>query len=147
MNDQDTLVMLSNLRDRIISKVQRILYVLRGTVAAEKGAIEITFRDGYTVFLDAASDGETLAVKPFAWIDRFTEPLSLENRKFVEQSGKWTAFDVSGQPPYSHLIAEPVREVTPIRTPDNKVKGATIRSANGTINVEVEADEVFVDVI
>jgi len=146
MRDQDILA-LSELPGRVIRKVQRILYVLRGTITAESGPIEITFTDGLTVLLDAAPDGEALAVKPSAWTDHFAEPLSVENRKFVERSGKWTAFDVSGQPPYSDLITEEVGEVIPVGTLGNKIKGVTIKTTHCTVHVEVEADEVSVDVV
>jgi hypothetical protein len=146
MKDQDILTVLFELPGHFICKVQRILYVLKGEVAAENGPIEITFTGGPTVLLDAAPDGEALAVRPSAWTDPFADPLSVENREFVERSGKWTAFDVSEQVPYSHLIAEQVSEVIPVRTLDNKIKGATIKTAHCAIHVEIEADEVSVDV-
>jgi hypothetical protein len=88
-----------------------------------------------------------LAVRASPWTDHFAEPLSVENRKFVERSGKWTAFGVSEQLPYSHLVAEQVGEVIPVKTLDNKIKGATIKTAHCAIHVEIEADEVSVDVV
>jgi len=72
----------------VIQKVQRILYVYRGSVASEKGPIEIAFSDGYAVLLDAGPHGEALAVKSHAWIDYFAEPLSAEERQFIDRSGK-----------------------------------------------------------
>jgi hypothetical protein len=147
MKDQDILAVLSELPGHVIAKVQRILYVLRGTVTAENGPVEITFTDGLTVLMDAAPDGEALTVKSSAWTDYFAEPTSTENREFVERSGKWTAFDVSEQLPYSLLVTEEVGEVISVRTLDNRVKGATIKTAHCAIHIEIEADEVSVDVI
>jgi hypothetical protein len=39
-----------------------------------------------------------------------------------------------------------VEEVLIIRTPDSKVTGAALKTANCVVQVEIEADEVSIDV-
>lgn len=131
---------------RSIQRIRRIMYVFRGKITAETGPVEFTFRDRNVLLLDAAPDGEALAVKDSVWIDYFTEPLSTENMEFIERSGKWTSFDVSDRAPYSSVIDQIIDEVTAIRTPDNKITGTIIKTASNAMRVEVEADEISVDI-
>lgn len=77
-----------------ITRVRRVQYVYRGVPDTDFGPFELTF-GARVVLLDNASDGEELRVRTEPWEDPFVEPLSEENRAFVETSGKWTAFDVS----------------------------------------------------
>jgi hypothetical protein len=97
--------------------------------------------------LDAGPDGESLAIRRSRWKDPFAEPLSLENRAFVERSGKWTAFDVSNDPLYRELVGQAVSSVEPLLTQTGKVKGATLFTSGGALRSEVEADDLKVDVI
>jgi hypothetical protein len=147
MKDQDAVNLLSDLPGKSIRTIRRIMYVVQGTVTTEAGPIEITFADDMALLLDAAGDGEALEVRLSAWADPFAEPLSPENKIFVEHSGKWTAFDVSGQLPYSRLIAQQVREVTFAGTSNSKIRGVTIKAARSAIRVDIEADEVFAEVM
>jgi hypothetical protein len=146
MRDEDTFELLSSLQGRVVKQIRKVRYTLRGKVTSDAGPIEITFTDDSIVLLDAGPDGEALAVKLTAWVDYFAEPLSIENRRFVEQSGKWAAFDVSDQEPYSRFIKERVGQVIPIRTVENKIKGVTLATAQCSFRVEIEADEVSVDI-
>jgi hypothetical protein len=116
MKDGEKSKLLSSLQGSVIQRIQRIRYVFKGNVTSDEGPIEISFADGSIVWLDAGPDGEALRIMTAAWIDYFAEPLSIENRKFVEQSGKWTAFDVSAENPYSRFIGERIVQVIPIRT-------------------------------
>jgi hypothetical protein len=146
MKEGDEFNLLSSLEGRVACRIRRIRYVVRGEVMPDTGPIEFSFTDGSIVLLDAGPDGEALAVRAAAWIDHFAEPLSIENRQFVEQSGKWTAFDVSAQKPYSRLIGEQIGQVIPIRTLENKIKGVALTTRESTVRVEIEADEVTVDI-
>jgi hypothetical protein len=131
---------------RVLSAVRRIWYVLDGDITSNARPIELTFRDGSTVGLDAGSDGEKLAVRNTPWQDPFREPLTRKNHDYVEKSGKWTAFDVSSKFPYDRLIGLPVVAVEPLVTPSGKIYGATMRTVAGAIRAEVAADELWVDV-
>jgi hypothetical protein len=131
---------------KVIAGIRRIRYVVGGQVISPRGAIELTFNEGSTVTLDAGPDGEAMAVRDSRWTDPFEEPLSRANRAFVEQSGKWTAFDVSTEPPYRELIGQTVDRVEPLLSPSGKVRGATIFTPAGTVHIEVEADDLSVRV-
>jgi hypothetical protein len=97
--------------------------------------------------MDSGSDGESLLVELQAWLEVFAEEgLSAENREFIERSGKWTAFDVSGEPEYLSLIGAQVEQVLPIRIPDGKIVGAVIETSGGKVRAEVEADDLYVAV-
>jgi hypothetical protein len=120
--------------------------VFAGNTASDRGPIELTFSDSSTALFDVGPDGEALRFEEARWRDPFTEPLSSENREFVERSGKWTAFDVSGQPPYAALVGQAVLDVQPILTPGGKITGAAMTTYACTIRVVTGADDVVVTV-
>jgi hypothetical protein len=146
MNDEEAAKLLSSLQGQVIHWIRRIRYMFRGDVTSDAGPIEIGFADDSIVLLDAGPDGEALSVKAAGWIDHFAEPLSIENRQFVEQSGKWTAFDVSVEEPYSRFIGERIVQVILVRALENKIKGVALATPRSTIRVEIEADELSVDI-
>jgi hypothetical protein len=122
--------------------------VFAGNTEADRGPIELTFSDGSTVLFDVGTDGEALRLGETPWRDPFKEPLSPENRTFVDKSGKWTPFDVSGQPPYHALVGQSVLDVRLVVTPGGKITGAALTTRAGTIRVVTRgADEVFVDLV
>lgn len=127
--------------------IRRIWYVLEGKVVSSRGALELTFKDGRAATLDVGPDGEALSVIGSRWEDPFTEPLSEENRAFVERSGKWTAFDVSTEPPYRELVGHTVERVEPLLTSTGKIRGATLFTSTGALRTEVQADDLTVDVV
>lgn len=130
-----------------IAAVRRVWYVLRTDVRDSVGAIEFAFADGSAVVLDAGPDGEALAVSAGRWVDHFAPPLSPENERYVEASGKWTAFDVSDQAPYSDLVGVIVEYVEPHLNPEGKLIGATIHAGTSVVRAEVAGDEIAVDVV
>jgi hypothetical protein len=143
VTDELTLARLAALRDRTVNRIRRIRYLAGGQVTTENGPIELTLADGHAVWLDAGPDGEALAVEAGAWPDPFAPPLSPENEEFVARSGKWTAFDVSGDPPYERLVGSRVTAVAPVRT-DGKVTGSRIVTTAGSLYIEVAGDELTV---
>ncbi len=137
---------LSGLRGRVIRGIRRIMYEVGGEVISEAGPIELTFADDCLVLLDGGSDGESLLIKHSQWVDPFSEPLSVENRKYVAKSGKWTSFDVSKRTPYIGLVGERILGITPVGTPDRKVTGIIITTDHCVLRVENVADEIQVDI-
>jgi hypothetical protein len=107
--------------------------------------LELTFDDATALLLDGGSDGESLTADQEAWIDPFQEPLSEENEKFVRESGKWTAFDVSDRLPYRRFVGSQLRSVQPITQQSGKLVGARLVFDVGMISVRVSADELLVD--
>lgn len=124
---------------------RRVHYVFNGRPDTDFGPVELTI--GEQVFLfDNAPDGESLRIIEHPWHDPFREPLSEENKEFVERSGKWTAFDVSTLGPWAKLIGEPLADVEPITNEDGKMTGILLRTTHGgLIRLGVMADELFLD--
>lgn len=127
--------------------VQRVRYVFRGKVDSENGPIQFRFDSNEVRCFDAGPDGEALAVATSPWADPFNEPLSEENRRFIDSSGKWAEFDVSTEAPYSASIGRQLVAHAPIRTADGKLVGLVLDFGGGSITLETHgADELFVTV-
>jgi hypothetical protein len=119
-------------------------YVLEGFVTDDDGPLQVHFDSGALLRFDAGADGEMLRVDTIPWVDPFAEPLSGENREYVEQSGKWAEFDVSEEPPYSSLIGGTVDQVRLITLTDEKLVGiifsigsTELRASTGADNLQV----------
>jgi hypothetical protein len=128
-----------------ITRVRRVHYAYRGVPDTDFGPLELTFGDR-VVLLDNAADGETLRVRTEAWEDPFAGPLSVENRAFVEESGKWTVFDVSAQGAFATFIGDVLVGVEPVLAESGKVTGMILRTGGGgVVRVDAEADELFIN--
>jgi len=128
-----------------IRRVRRIHYVYNGRPDTDFGPVELTIGERSFLFENGA-DGESLRVTETAWADPFAEPLSTENREFVERSGKWTAFDVSTVGRWAKLIGEPLSDVEAITDDGGKTTGVVLRTEHGgVLRLGVMADELFVD--
>ena len=128
-----------------IRRVRRIHYVHDGQADTDFGPVELTI--GQRVFLfDNESDGDSLRVTEAAWVDPFSEPLSPENRQFVREHGKWTAFDQSTEDDWARFIGDPLRDVETVTNDVGKTIGIILRTERGgVLRLGVLADELFVD--
>ncbi|WP_431874717.1 hypothetical protein [Amycolatopsis sacchari] len=135
-----------NLRGKNVTLLRRILYVFQGEITDQNGPLELTCDDDTVLWFDAAANGEDLKVETGRWRDPFTGEQTVENREFIEASGKWTAFDVSAAPPFSGLIGQRIHDTTPIKNPEERVVGVVIRFTGAGLRVEAVADELWVDV-
>jgi hypothetical protein len=111
----------------------------RGEVQ-EGGFVELTFASGGGLLLDTASDW-TLTAQPGPWLDPFTEPLSDEDREFVDEHGRWTAVDESGG------CAEPligaVIEAAPLAYNDvGEADGVQLVTERAVLNVVQQGGEL-----
>lgn len=137
---------LVNILTSAIVGVRRICYVRPdGSFDLGEGPIEFTFDEDRTIRLESGADGESLRVWVGRWIDPFGEPMTEENRRFVEQSGKWTAFEVSHEDPYRRLVGQKVRDLT-LLLRSNKVVGVEVILDAALVRAEVHADELMVTV-
>lgn len=128
-----------------IARVRRINYVEpAGRYNASEGPVEFAFDGGYSLRLESGADGESLRVCADEWTDQFVEPLSPENREFVETSGRWSAFDVSELEGYKLLIGQRVEDVS-LMTRMSKVVGVQLTIGPVILTAEVGADELLVD--
>lgn len=72
--------------------------------------------------------------------------MSEENRAFVEESGKWAAFDVSAVGAFETFIGDVLGSVEPVLAGSGKVTRIILRTRReGVVRVDVEADELFVN--
>jgi hypothetical protein len=138
-------VPLINLVGQVVISIRRIFYEVRGVANRSNGPIEFAFRDGGYLELDAGADGYTIAAFPERWHDPFSGLLTAENAAFVEESGKWTAFDVSDEAPYAALIGRAIGHLESVRDEDEKLTGVEISFETATIRAIVGADELLVE--
>lgn len=128
-----------------VRRVRRVHYVYAGHADTDFGPVELTVGERTFVF-DAGADGEALRISEGPWVDPFAEPLSEENRRFVEESGKWAAFDMSPTPTWAAFVGKPLCEATALADTTGKVVGIILRIGDGgLVRLGVMADELFVD--
>lgn len=130
---------------RTVVGIRRVLFEFNGHLDRDRGPIELSFGGGAVLFMDAASDGESLSLSTEPWADPFAGPLSAENAEFVRRSGKWSAIDVGGEPAIARLLGEQVIHVTPISNVDHRPVGAVLRIGRYDLRVEVVADDLYVE--
>ena len=136
---------LTNAVGATVQCVRRVHYVFNGRPDTDFGPVEVTI-GGQGFLFDGAPDGGALRIAEQAWEDPFSEPLSEENQEFVENSGQWTAFDVSTVGLWAKLIGEPLADVETITNEDGKTTGISLRTTHGgLVRFGVMADELFLD--
>ncbi|MFE7796521.1 hypothetical protein [Nocardia sp. NPDC057440] len=129
---------------RRITAVRRVFYVHGEDVDRSEGPIELTFDEGTVLLFDAGSDGEELRVVPAAWRDPFAGLTEPEYIEYVAESGKYTAFDVGSEYPYSQLVGSRVAAVAESRLHDERLRAAVLEVSGFTLAVETVADELLV---
>src|SRR4051812_33569970 len=96
---------LTQVVDHQLLCVRRIFFTHAGKVERGSGPLELRFKDAGTLLFDVGPDGETLVVRDGPWQDPFEPgPLSLENRAWIAEHGKWTSFDVSDELAYNAFV-------------------------------------------
>ena len=105
------------------------------------GAIELTFSDGSVVMCDAAADW-TLEFYDKAWVDPFPEPLSESDRDYLDRYGRWSAFDVTDQMPYSRLVGQRVLQTIPHLNDLLEMTGLLIRTDAADLDLQVWGGEL-----
>jgi hypothetical protein len=126
-----------------ITHVARVLYEYRGEVDPGDGALELGL-DGQTLLLDGESDGERLRVSEQPWVDPFEEPLSEENRRFVETHGKWRRVDCSRSDVYSGLLGQVITDACALNNKFGTLAGLRISVPTAGIWFVVDGDESHV---
>lgn len=124
-----------------ISGIRRLHYVYQGEVNASDGAIVLTFADDSVLMCDAAADW-TLEFFGAAWVDPFNEPLSEMDRTYVERYGKWSAYDVTNQAPYSWLVGGTVRQAIPQLNELLELTGLLVRTDEAVLDLQLWAGEL-----
>lgn len=131
---------------QLVTRVRRVFFEVDGGCDRSVGALEISFDDGVSIVFDVAGNGQDISIKPRSWADPFEGKMTAENIEFVRRSGKWTAFDVSVDSPYSSLIGKPLTKQTPIIIEGNGMIGVSMDIGGHTVKAEVVADDLKVDI-
>lgn len=126
---------------REIARIRRLHYVFRDEVNTRDGAIELTVSDGSVVMCDAAADWR-LEFYGAAWVDPFREPLNESDRAYLELFGRWSAFDVTDQMPYSWLAGQKVHQAIPQLNDLLELAGLLIRTDAADLDLQLWADEL-----
>lgn len=127
-----------------LTGIARVLFERHGVLdQSSDGALELEL-NGRTVRLDSASDGEQLRVEEGRWEDPFAEPLSPENRAYVEEAGKWQWVDVSQQERYRDFIHRPITEVRSLKNRFGQICGVRISVDRRSLWFVAEGDECHV---
>ena len=126
-----------------VEAIRRTFYVYQGTVDRDSGWIELTI-DGRAVLFRGHSDGCHLRAIPGHWIDPLEGSLSEENAEFVERHGKFEAFDVSSDLPYSQVIGHTIADMVPLTDLHGQVIGFQLTAADTVLRGWVESDEFYV---
>ncbi|CAN5279023.1 hypothetical protein BH09ACT1_BH09ACT1_26120 [soil metagenome] len=124
-----------------ITRLRRIFYVAQGTIEREKGGLELVTSNGVAILFDSGPDGEAVTAKLKSWVDPFEGELSDENRAWVEEAGKWTAFDVSREADYLLLIGAVIIGAEVRLSEWRNPTGVTLTTSAGRIVANTEWDE------
>ncbi|UGT56128.1 hypothetical protein [Nocardia asteroides] len=146
-NDEYGRTALNAAVDGTIVAVRRMFYVLGDDVDRSEGPIEFTFHDGSTLLLDAGVDGAELRIGAAPWRDPFEPLVDPVNIEYVANSGKYTAFDVTDEPPYDALTGRRVDAVSVLPLPDGRPRAATLYLGEGMVKAESIADELIVTLV
>lgn len=128
-----------------IIRFNRIFYEYQGKIDQSSGELEIVF-ERFTILFGCFSDGQTLAVSEGRWIDSFQEPLSPENRNYVQTHGKWTRFDVSQEPAFSPLIQTELETYRLLENVFGILAGIELCFEGGSVFFAAYCDEEIVDI-
>jgi len=137
---------LGRMEGRVISTITRVRYVSPDGSVSDTGPMELRLSDGSSAVFDVGPDGETLRVDEGPWQDPFQEPLSPDNRAYVQEVGKWTAFDVTDEYPYSALTGQRLEAVAAQENSLGYPERVSFRTQAATVSVAVGADELVVKV-
>ena len=126
-----------------IEALARVLYEYEGHIEGDEGALELVL-DGETFLFEADADGEGLRLREQAWMDPFEEPLSDENRAYVEEYGRWCRVDCSRTKPYVDLCGQKITDACALLNEFGKVGGVRISVSTRSMWFAVQADESYV---
>jgi hypothetical protein len=126
---------------REIKLVRRIHYLFEGETNVSDGAIELTFTDESVLLCDSAADW-TLEFFGAAWVDPFGASLSESDRAYVDHYGRWCAYDVTNQAPYSLLVGGTIRQAIPQFNELLERTGLLVRTDDTVLDLQMWAGEL-----
>jgi hypothetical protein len=93
-----------------------------------------------------AGDGASVVAEEIAWVDPFVEPVSPENREFVDRSGKWEIFDVSADREFSSFLGKLLTVAEVAHDEHGILSRVTLGGEGASVTFFVEDDRGYVDV-
>lgn len=126
-----------------LSHFARVRFEYRGEIGADDGPLEVGI-DGGVVLLEGDGDGESLRVLAEAWKDPFAEPLTDENRRYVDEHGRWRRVDVSNHEDYRALIRGRVAGASLLKNEHGRIGGVRLSISTRDLWFVVEGDECHV---
>jgi hypothetical protein len=129
---------------REVVRLRRVWFTHGGAILGSEGPLEITFDDGATLVLDAGADGEALEITTSPWEDPFAEPSPSQNESWVDDHGKWSAYDVSQDGSYQSFVGSRLIFVSAMRTRRGATCGVRLAFDRGVIDFVVSGDDAYV---
>lgn len=126
-----------------ITSINRVLYCYQGEIEPGDGPLELVL-DGQPILFDAGPDGESLRVRSKSWSDPFGEPLSPENREYVETHGKWQRVNCAHSNNYSDLLGHRVTDARLLANQFGRVAGVRLSASGHDLWFVVHGDESHV---
>src|SRR5690606_36854615 len=125
-----------------------VFFQFGGSLDTARGPLELLTPGHGPILLEAAADGDSLAVRNEQWIDPFEGHMSEENDEWVANYGKWTAVDVANELPWASLLNRTIDEIEVLHenTVDDIVTGTRIHISEAVVSALVRADELVVEV-
>lgn len=140
----DPEAILARMIGRRVVAIEQAFYVFRGAIDQAHCLLQMRLDNGVTVHFWTRADGETVRIVATPWDDPFAEPLSAENRAFVEQSGKWTLFDTSTTPEMAPLRGQRIRQVFLVYDQRGAKRGVQVETGAAVLTYLVSGDEGFI---
>lgn len=128
-----------------VQVIARRFYTLGPEVDDTRGALHLAFSSDRVLNVDTAADW-TLVLADEPWVEPFREPLSDDNRRFIEAGGRWTAHDVSAQEPYRDLVGSRLASYACTTNGYNEWKGLDLRFEDGLLLRAIAGSELAIEV-
>lgn len=127
-----------------VAAIEQAFYVHSNEPDPSDCLLQVRLDDGRVVHFWVGDDGETVRIVAAPWDDPFGEPLSAENRVFVEQSGKWTLVATSTTLEMALLIGRRIHRVFLVRDDRGTLRGVRLAIGGSALTYAVDGDEGFV---
>lgn len=125
-----------------VVEIHLIQYVLpSGEIEDDDVELEIVFQKSSCLLLSSASDGERVHIRREPWVDPYYEPISDENREFIQESGKWSLFLANDHPSFASVIGKRINNVEKIHNEFGVLAGLAIDFQEKTLCFCVYCDE------
>lgn len=142
--ESDPVAILTRLIEQRIVTIEQAFYVFNDAITQSDCLLQVRVESDFIIHFLGGVDGETVRIVDAPWEDPFVEPLSDENRAFVEQCGKWTLFDTSATPHMAPLVEHTIRSISLVHDQRGIRRGVELEIGSTLLTYLVDGDEGFV---